>query len=179
MFRAQTFAFFCFVFTIAAVSAESRELNLLVDNNFGWDANVFQRASNAESDAYWEFSPRITLKESRDTLAYEFIYRPTFQAFFEIDNIDGWDHDGRATLNWLPSPVDVLSFKGSIVSSRHVRQLSDQDESLPFSDPDRFLLIESDRERVVRSLFQAGYSRRFSPVSSARIDLNFEDIDFE
>jgi hypothetical protein len=182
MFRAQTFAFVGFVgfiLTIAAGSAAARQLHLVIDSDFGWDTNVFQRVSNTESDGYWEFSPRITVRESSDTLVYNFSYRPTYQAFFEIDDIDGWDHYGRATVDWLPTPVDTFSFNGSIVSSRHVRQFSDQDESLPFSDPDRFLLVESDRKRVVRSVLRLGYGRSLSPVTTARVDLHVEDIDFE
>lgn len=178
MVRAHVCALLGFGLMLAAASTEARELNFLVDSNIGADTNVFQRVDNTKADGYWEFSPRIAVKDSRDTLEYDFSYRPTYQGFFATNGINGWDHYGKADLDWRPTKADSVSFGGSIVSSRSVRQFIDEDLSVPATDPDRFNVVETDRERVVRSIARIGYNRSVNPSTSARIDLNFEDLAF-
>ena len=116
---------------LAAASTEARELNFLVDSNLGLDTNVFQRVAKPKLDGYWEFSPRVAVSDERDTLEYDVSYRPTLQTFFSTNRINGWDHYGKADLDWRPTKADSISFGGSVVSSRIVRQFSDENFAVP------------------------------------------------
>lgn len=180
MHRAQGCALWGSVLMLAAASTEAREMNFLVDSNLGWDSNVFQRSSQMRSDGYWEFSPRVIVRDSREELKYDFRYRPTFQAFFNEDNIDidDWDHNARADIDWRATPADTLTLGGSITRTRAVRQFQDDPAPITPPDPEEFLLGESDRELILRSLAQLGYRRSFGADLSGRLDFNFEDIDY-
>jgi hypothetical protein len=178
MLRAQACALLGFGLMLVAASTEARELNFRVDSGIGVDTNVFRRDTNRTEDGFWEFSPRIAVRDTRDTLDYDFNYRPTYQAFFDTDGIDGWDHAGAAALQWRPTYADTISVGGDIISSRIARQFGDQDSSLPPTDPDFGITEETDRDRTVRSKAYFGYVRSLNPVTSIRTDFNFEDLDF-
>ncbi|MBC8187353.1 MAG: hypothetical protein H8E78_03980 [Proteobacteria bacterium] len=180
MHRAQGCALLGSVLMLAAASTEAREMNFLVDSSLGWDSNVFQRSARTRSDGYWEFSPRVIVRDSRDELEYDVRYRPTFQAFFNEDNIDidDWDHNARVDIDWLATPADTLTLGGSITRTRVVRQFQDDPASITPPDRDEFILTESDREIILRSLARLGYRRSFSASLSGQFDFSFEDIDY-
>jgi hypothetical protein len=178
MLRARVCALLGFGLMFVPASTEAQELNFLVDSNIGVDTNVFRSSRNRQEDGFWEFSPRISLRETRDRLNYDLRYRPTYQAFFDTDGVDGWDHSGGADLEWRPTHMDSISYGGNIVSSRIVDQFGDTDLSLPPTDPDFGITEETDRDRIVRSKAYFGYNRSLDSVTSVRMDFNFEDLDF-
>ena len=163
---------------LTAASTEARELDFLVDSILGADTNVFRRSHDRVEDGFWEFSPRVGLRETRDNLQYDFNYRPTFQTFFDTDGIDGWNHFGAADFNWSPTQAESISFGGEFVSSRFVRQFADEDLSVPPDDPGRTIIRESGRQRIARSTARIGYNRSLNAATSARINFRFDDIDF-
>jgi hypothetical protein len=178
MFHARVCAILGLALMLAATQAEARELFLSVDSNIGGDSNVFRSSANASADGLFELSPRALVRDTRDTLEYEFSYRPTYQAYFETSGISGFDHYGRADVEWRPTPADTVSFGGSIINSRIVRQIIDEIPSFSPTASDRTILIESDSARTTSSRARFGYLRSFSPAQSGRIDFRFDDIDF-
>ena len=77
MFHARNCAFLGFFLMLATTQVEARELLFSVDGNIGGDSNVFRRSANADADGLFELSPRAIVRDTQDTLEYEFSYRPT------------------------------------------------------------------------------------------------------
>lgn len=177
MLHARFCAVLGFALMLAATQANARELRLSVDNNIGGDSNIFRRSANPRADGLFEFSPRALVRNTQDTLEYEFSYRPTYQAYLSTAGISGFNHNGRGDVEWRPSPTNTFAFGGSIVNSRIVR-LIDSDSGLAPSDPDQNLLVVSDSARSTRSRANFGYRRSFSPAQSAQIDFRFDDTAF-
>lgn len=158
---------------LSAASVDAREALLSVESRVGGDSNVFRSIDDEVDDGFFEFAPRIGIREQRDELNYDFSYSPVYETFFETDNIDGWDHGVNGALMWRSTPLDTLGMAGNFSQSRRVRQ---DFASLPGSvEP---VLEESDRERIRRSYATVYYSKQFTPIIGGRVDVSFEDFDF-
>lgn len=117
---------------LAAASTDARELELFVENRIGGDSNVFRRSKEGSvpttRGGVWEIAPRLTLRDSKDELQYEFAYQPAYEQFFALegnsneDNVSGFDHNGRAELLWQADPTTSFLLDGSFFRQRRLRQ---------------------------------------------------------
>lgn len=173
MFRARICAILGLVMLMPAFT-NAREVELSVENRVGGDSNVFRRTAPKNEDGFYEFAPRITLRERRRELNYKFAYLPVYQTFFGIGNVDGWDHQARGRLEWNATPRDTFAFTQWFSSARTLRLSDPNDVSLGPT-----ILEESDRERIRRINAEVSYSRAFTPTVSGRVAVDFSDTDFD
>lgn len=169
---------------LAASSTDARELEFFIENRLGGDSNVFRRSDEASGDlspkraAVWEISPRITLRDDRDELEYDFRYQPTYERFFAVeDDVDGEDFSGfdhLATGNylWRIDPATSVGIDGRFTRQRRVREgFLDLG---PIPDPP---LEQTDNEYVQRGRGVLSLSRAFSQSMSVRGFYTFDDFD--
>ncbi len=173
MVRAQVCAVFGFVMLVAT-STEARELELSVENRIGGDNNIFGVSRDQTEDGFYEFAPKLVVREEREEVDYNVRYVPVYQAFFDHDNANGWDHLTDGELDWRITPRDTLGVSQRFSDTRRVRlEATEAAAGLP---P---VLEENDRERVRRIHAAVYYSRQFTPTLAARVSFQFEDVDFD
>jgi hypothetical protein len=173
MFRAQICAVLGFGLMLAAASTEARELELSVESRIAGDSNVFRSSSDRKADGFIGLSPRIVVREANSNLNYQFSYRPTYDAYFKTDGINGFDHRAQGGASWRPTAVDTLGFSG-IYSS--VRSLRLEDESGAASPAPS--LQASDRERLEISNARLSYGRKLTDVLSVQASGAFRNLDY-
>ncbi len=172
MYRVLVSAVFGVVMLFAA-SVQAREFVFSVESRIGGDSNIFRRHDETVDDGFFEFAPRLIVRERREELNYEFVYSPVYQSFFKTSNIAGWDQGAKGKLEWRMTPIDSIGVTGHFSDNRRVRQ--NFIDSIVEPEP---IVDQNDRERVRRIRTGIFYSRDFTPRLGARVDLSFEDVDF-
>ena len=173
MVRAQVCAVLGFVMLVA-MSTEAREFEVSIENRIGGDDNIFGTSRDQVEDGFYEFAPKLVVREEREEVNYNVRYMPVYQAFFDHDNANGWDHFTDGELDWRITPRDTLGVSQRFSDTRRVRlEATEAAAGLP---P---VLEENDRDRVRRIHAAVYYSRQFTPTLGARVSFQFEDIDFD
>ena len=118
---------------LVASSTDARELEFFVENSLGGDSNVFRRSEEStgnlrpKAGGVWEISPRITLRDRRDELEYDFRYQPTYERFFAVEDggdegdFSGFDHTASAMYLWRVSPSTSIGANGRFSRQRRIR----------------------------------------------------------
>ncbi len=170
MFRARLGAVLGLIWMLAVGSAEAGELGLALDGRVGGDSNVLRSSFDKVDDAFFEFSPRFSVRETQRELTYDFFYRPTFTTYAETEGIDGVDHLITGSSSWRFTPRDNLSASLRYGDRRQLR----------FDDADPtpiLLLVPSDRSRIRLTTARVSYSRQLTPVWSGYFSLDLDDFD--
>ncbi|MCP4905552.1 MAG: hypothetical protein GY910_11280 [bacterium] len=162
---------------LSAASTAARQLEFFVENRLVGSDNVSGQAQNSarnpRADGFWEIAPRVTVRETLDERSYDIRYQPSFEKYFAVDQLSGWDHNAVARADWALTPTDRLGVDGSFASNRRLRE-----EFLDLGiDPDP-ALEPTDRQRIRRSRAALYYSRSFNQRLSARLDYRFDDLDY-
>jgi len=169
---------------LAASSTDARELEFFVENRLGGDSNVFRRTEESTGNlrpkrgGVWEISPRITLRDSRDELEYDFRYQPTYERFFAVedgedeDDFSGFDHTASAMYLWRVSPSTSVGADGRFTRQRRLREGFLDLGLVP--DP---TLEQTDNEYIQRGTGNVSVSHALSPRFSVQGTYAFDDLD--
>ena len=173
---------------LAATSTYAGEAELTMDSRFGVDTNVLQRVTAPESErdpnpttqaGYFELSPRVEIHDDdADNFKYLARYRGTRQQFISRRRLTGWDHSADANVLWQPTPVDTIRVGGRFTDQRRLRFALDDAVSGAPTDPDPFVLRDSDQQRIRSSQGRFSLTRNFDAVRSLTLSYSFDDIDF-
>ncbi len=160
---------------LVPATSDAREALFFVENRLGGDSNILRRGPSdlEEQDGFYEFVPGVQILERNEELNYRVFYSPTYQTFLENEDLDAWDHTQRASFDWAATPRDLLGLSQYYISTRTLR--TDEEVSAAESD----LVDEANRERIQRSRVALYYSRTFLPNLQGRLDLEFDDLEFD
>lgn len=169
---------------LVASSTEARELEFFVENRLGGDSNVFRRSEESTGNVrpkrggVWEISPRITLRDRRDELEYDFRYQPTYERFFAVEeggdesDFSGFDHTASAMYLWRVSPSTSVGANGRFSRQRRIRE--GFFDLGPVPDP---TLEQTDDEYLQRGTGSVTLSHALSPRLSLEGSYAFDDLD--
>lgn len=169
---------------LAASSTDARELEFFIENRLGGDSNVFRRSEESTGDlrpkagGVWEISPRLTLRDDRDELEYDFRYQPTYERFFAVEDsgdegdFSGFDHTASAEYLWRVSPAASIGANG-----RFSRQRRPREGFLDLGPVTAPPLEQTDDEYVQRSDGRLFVSYALSPRFSLQGNYSFDDLD--
>lgn len=112
---------------LVGVSGEvrAREVIFGLDQSVSGDSNVFIGPQGREPDGSYRVGPTVRFREKNDRINYDFFYVPTYQKYFTLDNIDGWNHDYIGRLEWGISPRTTLSLLSKAYLHRAAANLTD------------------------------------------------------
>ena len=173
MFRAHVCAVLGIGLMLAAAEAHAGEVELSVDSRIGGDSNVVRTSQEKKKDGFFEFGPRLTVREERKTLNYDFSYNPRYQVYFDTSGINGVDHRATGAIRWQPTPTDTFSVNSEFDSIRQ-RILTDNSSA---TNPSQ-ALEPSDRERIQRADAQVSYDRRLNSLWSIQASAGLDDLDY-
>lgn len=170
---------------LAANSTDARELEFFVENRLGADSNVFRRSEETQVDALkpkagmvWELSPRITLRDDRDELEYEFRYQPTYERFFAVEDggggedFSGFDHVASANYLWRVNPTTSVGINGRYDRQRRLRE-GFLDQGFVADPP----LEQTDNDYIQTSAGTVFFNHALSPQLSVQANYRFDDLD--
>jgi hypothetical protein len=90
-----------------AASADA-ELKLGLETSVEYDDNVLYDSQLVEDDGIYRIGPRVQMYDQRGEFQWDVHYYPTYEKFFTLGQLDGWDHDAAASVTWSPNERTYL-----------------------------------------------------------------------
>ena len=119
------------------------------------------RSSNPQSDGIYRIGPRLEAYDRRGEFQWEARYAPSYEAFFDLTELNGWDHDASAEVTWLPNERTELRLSDHYVDyNRAVRFAQDVDVAAPGGDVETQLGRRGFKQNVALAASSRTASRR-------------------
>lgn len=89
---------------VAPVEARAEaSLTLGLEGGVEYDDNVLFRSDDVQADGLIRLGPKLELQDEQGVLQYRARYFPSYEKFFDLSELDGWNQDAFASVSWIPS----------------------------------------------------------------------------
>jgi len=168
-------------FWLLPISAAATDLVLGAEVAVEWDDNVLSRSDDQLEDFAMRYGPRVALEDFEGRLRWNVRYNPDYRDFFDLDELDGWDHNARLVVDYDISPRTTIHFVDQYLDVAQFSRLTGQDPTLdvPLVAVDRQGLKRNqadfriDHYLGTRHLLGFGLSNTDSDFEGERADTNF------
>jgi hypothetical protein len=125
------------------------QLELGVETSLEYDDNVVF-LEDKEGDGLWRIGPTLRAYDTRGDLNWELRYRPDYEKFFDLSELDGWNHDAYGSVAWqLSTRTRVSLYDHFIDTNRSVRALEEADPLSPAGEAAALFDQRGFRQNVV------------------------------
>ncbi|MGI9431410.1 MAG: hypothetical protein ACR2PQ_04310, partial [Myxococcota bacterium] len=168
------------VLWLLPIPAAATDLILGAEIAVEWDDNVLSRSDEELDDFNLRYGPRVELEDSEGRFRWSARYNPDYQDFFDLDELDGWDHDARLAVDWDISRRTSVHFSDHYIDVAQFSRLAgDPTLDVPLSTVGREGLkrnqadFDIDHYLAPRHLLGFGISNTDSDFEGERADTNF------
>lgn len=136
------------------------ELELGLEAGVGFDDNVLSSATNEEADVYLRLGPRISVQDPEGAFRWQVYYRPRYDKYVDLDEIDGWDHNAYASVEWDISPATSLEVNDHYIDYDNFTSIFSE-EIMPDGSVDTG--VEFGRRRIRQNAASASIMHYLAP----------------
>ncbi len=151
--------------------ATAGELLLSLDNWLSYESNIFKRVSDEVRDGIYSVVPTARVRQNDSEFTYDVAYTPTYDVYFNTNQLNGWDHNFRAESAYQPNGRNQFTVDGRVLNFRTNRSA--------FGDPgDSPGFAGFNIGRVKRYEAGLGWSHSITQRLVGRLDGDFQQIEY-
>ena len=161
-----------FALLAVAAGAGPPTLELGAEAAVGWDSNVASSSRNEQDDVIFRIGPRLTLEDRDGRVEWSLEYAPDYNDYLDFSQLDAWDHDVRAEVDWQVDPRTNLVVRDRYLDFSTFARFNEQG-----GDVDAALGL--DLQGIERNVLDVELTRQFSRGRFFGFYLNATTNDFE
>ncbi len=159
---------------LALVSpASADEFYVILDQTIQGQSNLFRTEENPVADGSYEIRPRLRFERTDSAFQYQAEYSPSYDAYFDTSEVNGFDQFGRLRVSHSPIPQGTLWARTDLAFYRAIR--SAQVEG-PGGIPE---IVPGSAGRIFRGLADFGYDHQLGPATYAKGTLSLQGYDYD
>jgi len=164
--------FGAFVATVAPTAGTAERLELGIQQAITGQSNLFRSPTTPIPDGNYELMPIIRFNGAGGTYGYALEYRPSYEVYFDNENVNGFDQFFRGNFYYRPQPVSTVRFNADVADYRSVRALT---AAGPDGIPD---IVPQTTGRIVRSFLDLAYEHEITRATSATAGFGFQSYEY-
>lgn len=137
-----------------------------------WTDNVFGTSEDEVDDASVRALTWMQVEDPNGNLSWSLRYAPSYEYYFQQNELDGFDHDATGTLSWRMSPRTTLSLSDTFQRDRSIVRFNEE------AEPGGDLLLQGRREPVKSNQFSAVLLHSLTPLDSLSFSASYGLIDY-
>ncbi len=155
---------------LLAAQARAGDVVLGAKTEVWFDDNVYGSSSGEISDFTLDIAPTLEVSERWKTLKGSLFVKPTYELYFDEQNLRGFNYDANGALEWTPSATTTFSLSDTFGRYRNLRGFNPAVGSQP--------AVLAGRESFTRNVVQLVASHRPSARGTLQLSASHGLFDF-